>query len=1145
MLTDKTNKENSGYSDQSRPAEAARNYWIKQFEDEVPILQLQSDNDRPIDPSFTKDGLFEKIDTKILTGINEINRALEGNLFEALLSCLSILLYRYTTQGDLVIGSAMAVPKHEGAENEETYPVNTFALRLRFEGTETYEDLLQKSKEAVAYALENRSFTYHDLIEALSLPANTNRNPLFDVSISLHQANKEVTGKLYNGKPFSNDSFSEIAIAKPDINFAFTESENGLDLFLEYNAAIYGQEQMQRMLGHFVNIMDKVVQNPRQGLFEIDFLTEDDKQKLLKDLNNTAAEFPDDKTMVDLFEDQVKKTPGNRAVIYKDVELSYQELNSLSNRFGDYLRKTYRVKPDDLVGIKLERSEWMIIAIIGILKAGGAYVPIAPDLPQERIDYLVKDSACKVLIDEEELEKFRTSGNKYNSENQSVGLQPGHLAYCIYTSGSTGNPKGCLLQHKGLVNRLAWMQKAYPLTGNDVILQKTTFSFDVSVWELLWWAIQGAGVCMLPPGGEKSPQVIAETIEKHNVTVMHFVPSMLSVFLEYVVNDKATLTQLKTLKQVFTSGEALTLSQAERFNDLFPHTALMNLYGPTEASIDVTYFDCKKENLGNTVPIGRPIDNTQIYIVDAFRNLLPPGAAGEICLGGVGLARGYLNRPELTAERFIANPFVNGERIYRTGDLGKWRPDGNVEYLGRMDDQVKIRGYRIELGEIENALSQCELVNQAVVLAKADEEGKKHLVGYVVGKENYDREAVIDFLRSRLPDYMVPALWVEVDHIPLTANGKANKKLLPEFNVKEQIRDQYVEPRTASERVLAEIWEDVLKINRIGVTYNFFDLGGDSLSAVRIVNQIKKRTGKAIQISDFFNYNTIESLDAFLDDSNIKIILKSLVPIKPSGTKAPVYFIHGAGLNVMCFADLAMHLDKEQPVFGLQAIGLAGKSLPKTSVSEIAQTYVSEIMEQNPTGPYAIVGYSSGGFMALEIKRQLELTGREVKLLAMIDTNADHTDNFIVLLPKKLKRHISKWANFSISFLANPKKTIQDQRNINLENEPYRYDAIKLAKESGDKEYYHLLKQIRSIYNKAYENSLTTPFDDFVYLFRAKVCVHYTHDKKFLGWRKFALKGVKDYEIPGNHRTILLKPNVQEFGRILQKVLDETFNNEY
>ncbi|MDB5024425.1 MAG: Long-chain-fatty-acid--CoA ligase, partial [Mucilaginibacter sp.] len=848
-----------------------KDYWLKQFEGEIPILELPADKERPAIKTFNGASLTATIDHQVLEQLNKTGKALGGTLFMSLLACVNALLYRYTGQQDIVIGSPIAGREHPDLEDQIGFYINTLALRTRFNGAESYEHLFQQIREVTLSAYEHQLYPYDELVDALKLPRNINRNPLFDVMVVLQNSMDQDAEFTLNGLQTSVYDKGEHRIAKFDINFIFSESKKGLDLFLEYNTDIYSTEQINRMLKHFENIMASVVGDPKQSLAGIDFLTKKEKQQLLQGLNNTAAEYPKDKTMVDLFEEQVKRTPGNIAVIFEDTELSYQELNILSNQFGDYLRKTYQVKPDDLVGIKLERSQWMIVTILAILKAGGAYVPIAPDYPQERINYLLRDSACKVLIDEQELEKFKRVRNKYNQKNQRAGLQPHHLAYCIYTSGSTGNPKGCLLQHTGLVNRLEWMQKAYPLTANDVILQKTTFSFDVSVWELLWWAIQGASVCMLQPGGEKSPEVIIDTVEKYKATVIHFVPSMLSVFLEYLENDKAKLDQLKGLKQVFTSGEALTLSQAERFNELFPNTSLMNLYGPTEASIDVTYFDCKKETLKGIVPIGKPIDNTQIYILDKFRKLLPVGAAGEICIGGVGLARGYLKRPELTAEKFIENPFIKGERIYRTGDLGRWRPDGNIEYLGRIDDQVKIRGFRIELDEISSVLEKHSKVKDAVVIARAINGQDKELIAYTTGKA--EAAELREYLKEQLPAYMIPGYYVHLETIPLTGNGKANRKALP-LPDSSGIRDAaYVAPSTDIEKALVKIWSEVLGRPKetISVKSDFFDMGGHSIKAIRLLGLIHKELGVKLLLKELFSESRIEQQAVAIANKELKI----------------------------------------------------------------------------------------------------------------------------------------------------------------------------------------------------------------------------------------------------------------------------------
>jgi len=394
------------------------------------------------------------------------------------------------------------------------------------------------------------------------------------------------------------------------------------------------------------------------------------------------------------------------------------------------------------------------------------------------------------------------------------------------SSGTTGQPKGVMIEHTALINRLEWMQKAYPLNPEDVILQKTSYSFDVSVWELLWWMYNGAKVCLLPPNAHKNPQQIVDHIQKHKVSVLHFVPSMLALFLEYLNEHEQKQNKLQTLKQVFTSGEALPLDLNKRFFSLFKQVHLMNLYGPTEATIDVSYFKCSKQ--ATSIPIGKPIDNTQLYILDHNLSPAPLGVRGKIYIAGVGLSRGYLNRPDLTASKFIENPFVEGTRMYDTGDIGRWLPDGNIEFLGRDDQQVKIRGYRIELGEIENAILQYHQdVKQVVVEAKKHNEDKA-LVAYYPISANIDKEALREFLNQKLPEHMVPAFYVQLEKIPLTPNGKIDRKALPGVDREDIIQNEYVEPRNDIERKLVHIWENVLGVNPIGVKDNFFQIGGVS-----------------------------------------------------------------------------------------------------------------------------------------------------------------------------------------------------------------------------------------------------------------------------------------------------------------------------
>jgi D-alanine--poly(phosphoribitol) ligase subunit 1 len=528
------------------------------------------------------------------------------------------------------------------------------------------------------------------------------------------------------------------------------------------------------------------------------FAGQDDLEKIRR-FNQTGRAFADNVTLHELIEAQARLHGDATAVIcdhdktFGAATLTYGQLNEKANQLAHRLRAE-GVGPGQIVGIMVERSFAMMIGLLGILKSGGAYLPIAPDNPPERIAYILEDGGVKtLLVQEKTAGKFSFSGGVVNLEDRQIFSgpaenpahlsRPGDLAYVIYTSGSTGKPKGVTIEHRSVVNRLNWMQNAYPIDPADVILQKTPYYFDVSVWELFWWALQGARLCFLMPGGERLPLAIVETIRRHGVSVLHFVPSMLNAFLEYLDGkEPKVFAGLSSLRRVFASGEALSVSHVHKFNDILgkPTGArLTNLYGPTEATVDVTYFDCPAHNDFDKIPIGRPIDNTRMYILRDGRPVAI-GETGELCIAGVGLARGYLNNPVLTAEKFVDHPATPGERIYRTGDIARWLPDGNIEYLGREDHQVKIRGLRIELGEIESNIREYPGVADTVVVVKKYSENVILIVAYIVGKPGLEIEGLKNHLKRRLPDYMVPNHFERIDHIPLAATGKADRKALPE-----------------------------------------------------------------------------------------------------------------------------------------------------------------------------------------------------------------------------------------------------------------------------------------------------------------------------------------------------------------------------
>ncbi|APC90769.1 MULTISPECIES: non-ribosomal peptide synthetase [Francisella] len=604
---------------------------------------------------------------------------------------------------------------------------------------------------------------------------------------------------------------------------------------------------------------------------------------LIQTVNQTQRAFPQNKTIHQLFEEQVAKTPDNIAVVFEDKQLTYKELNQRSNQLARYIKDKYKsitnqeLQPDSLIALYLDRSLEMIISILAVLKSGAAYVPISPDFPSDRTKYILEDTNSTILISQahlinklkevaQDVEIIATDSQQfqnYAKDNLNTNVQPNNLAYVIYTSGTTGKPKGVALEHQGIINRIVWMQSIYPLTNKDRILQKTPYNFDVSVWELLWANWYGAAIVIAKPDGHKDCDYLYQLINKEKITVMHFVPSMLDVFLNYLSTKESSQSNLQI---VFCSGEALKNNSCDTFYKLNPNISLYNLYGPTEASIDVSYSLCK---LGKKVTIGKPLFNTKLYILDKYLKPVPIGIEGELYIGGVGLARGYLNLPQLTKERFIDNPFATPDdiakgytRLYKTGDICKWLASGEIEYIGRNDFQVKLRGFRIELGEIENVISAIDNIKQCCALVKDET-----LVAYYVASTEIDESVIKNHLAKKLPEYMIPSFYMRLESFPLTINGKLDRKALPDFNIS-NIKQKYLAPTTELQQQMCQIWQEVLKIDKVGITDNFFNIGGNSILAITTIMRINKITNKSYQVIDLFKSQTIQQLSNLEVNSN-------------------------------------------------------------------------------------------------------------------------------------------------------------------------------------------------------------------------------------------------------------------------------------
>lgn len=872
---------------QSEKIKKQEKYWIDLFSDEIPILNMPTDYERTATQSFDGDSVSFEVDEDLTLKLRKLTKETGTTMHMVLLSAFNILLSRYSGQEDIVIGVPVAGRPHEDLQNIMGMFVNTLALRNSPKGDKKYIDFLREVKENCLKAYENQSYQLETLIEKLDVRRDTSRNPLFDVMFNMSEEETNVDIKLDD--VVLKASVASNKVSKFDLTLNAVETNTKINFSIDYCVKLFKKEKVERLSSHYVRILESIVDSAEIKLKEVELLPEAEKNKILYDFNNTKAEYPKHKTIKELFEEQVARTPENVAVIFEGHRLTYRQVNEKANKLAKYL-STNGVKPNEIVAIMVERSFEMVVGILGILKAGGAYLPIDPQYPSERIKYIIEDSNTKILLTQT---KFNDSivfnGKKIDLENKDFYKGSGEnlpnvacehdLAYIIYTSGSTGNPKGVMIENYSLVNRLNWMQRKYPINSNDVILQKTTYTFDVSVWELIWWSLVGAKVYMLQPGKEKDPKSIIDAIEKNKITTIHFVPSMFNIFLEYISEIKQ-IEKLKTLKQIFTSGESLGIQHVNSFkNHIYSKYKinLINLYGPTEATIDVTYFDCLKEDFTECVPIGRPIDNTRLYIIGVNNEIQPLGIPGELCIAGDGLARGYLNKAELTKEKFIENPFEIGGKLYRTGDLVRWLPNGNIEFLGRIDNQVKIRGFRIEIGEIENRLLNYERIKQAIVIDKKDEFEDKYLCAYIVGDKRLSSAEVKNHLRKFLPDYMVPSYIVQLQEMPLTLNGKINRRALPEPEKEDEVVTEFEAPRNKIEQILVKIWSDVLEINNISIGDNFFNLGGDSIKAIRVVSKLHQY-GYDLEIKDLFKYLSIKEVS-----SKVFVVNKSISQAEVEG----------------------------------------------------------------------------------------------------------------------------------------------------------------------------------------------------------------------------------------------------------------------
>lgn len=857
-----------------------KEYWLKQFAGDLPVLQLMGDRIRPAEKTYNGGTVGKRFNATVTEGLRNLVLKQGATLFMGLLGVVNALLYRYTGQEDIVIGSPVAGREHAELEDQIGFYVNTLALRTQFSGDKDFLVLLDLVKQNTLGAYSHQSYPFNVLVDNMDVRSYANRNPLFDVLVVLQNMDPNAGKDDQDLEELQVNSYTEIenVICKFDLSFDFVETGKEIQVNIVYNSDIFNQSTVERLINHLELLLSSIIAHPDVPLNELSYLGEDEEDLILKKFNDTAAAYPDDKAITDLFTEQVIRNPHQFAVFFEDGKLTYGELDEKSNQLAACLISTYGIQKGQSVGIMLDRSEKVIIAIFAILKSGGVYVPIDPDYPVNRKEFMIRDADIRVLITQSgyksDMEYY--SGDIFAIDVQmdmletpadlpAVNVSSGDLAYIMYTSGSTGQPKGVMIEH-GSVVRLVKSMNYVNVCESDHFLSISNFSFDGSVFDIFASLLNGAGLVIPVKEQLLDFKVLSAIIEKYEISVFFIPTALFNALADH------TALQLHGVKYILVGGERLSLYHAKRFAAGYPAVHIINGYGPTENTTFSTYYQVDEVNeQSGSIPIGKPLSNSTCFILHQANDkmmIAPVGIAGEICVGGKGLARGYLNQPGLTEEKFIAHPFAANERIYRTGDLGRWLADGNIEYIGRKDGQVKIRGHRIELGEIEYILQGHPDIDSAVVTANDTDAGTKELVGYFVGKESLSVAEIRSFLSEKLPAYMLPANYIRLNELPLTSNGKVDKRKLADAEGQDLASGAvYTAPVTATETALAGIWEEVLNKKELSTKDDYFELGGNSLTAIIIIRKVIDEMKVSLPLKELFGRRTIERLAQYIDEA--------------------------------------------------------------------------------------------------------------------------------------------------------------------------------------------------------------------------------------------------------------------------------------
>jgi amino acid adenylation domain-containing protein len=1132
----------SNYADElqtlieSKEYKKIESFWVNLYQQHIPVVDLPTDYTRPSLRTYKCDRIDIQLNNTLVENLKKTGAQSGCGFVSTLISAFEIFLYQLTGDNDLTLGLPTAGQSSSGMTHLVGHCVNLLPLRTHINLGDTFLSYLKTRKNQIFDAYEHDQISFGQLLQKLPISRDPARIPLVPVVINFETNPEE--GISFEGLSTALRNNAKLCETF-EIFLNTVISKDNVRLEWSYNTNLFSASTINDMITSFEGLLETLVLNHSDTISSIV------NKKLFSkydSLNQTQSSYPDE-PLNELLNKQAEITPSKIAIEFNDLKITYYELQKQSNQLAHYFIEQ-GIKPGDNVGVSLHRGPELLATLMSILQCGAAYVPLDPNYPKSRLEFILADSQAKYLITNKNnsldfnnsihpiyLDDALSHLENFSANAPKISVSQKNAAYILYTSGSTGKPKGVTITHKNLVNLLFSIAKEPGITENDRLLAITTISFDIAGVELFLPLLKGATIVMTDTETARNGELLLKILETKDISILQATPTTWKMLLESNWNKSLNI-------KGFCGGEALTYDLAQKI--LAKCKELWNMYGPTETTIYSIIKEIKAND--SLITIGKPIANTEVYILNQEGQLVPPGVIGEIVIAGDGVGQGYLNRPDLTSDKFIDNIFESepGSKLYRTGDLGKLLPSNEILCLGRIDHQIKIRGFRIEPEEIENTLMSLHDVEEAVVLAQ-----NHHLIAFVkpIEFDEISNEQINQWkshLASQLPAYFVPNQIKLIKEFPITPNGKLDRNALLNSETIKVDRGVIIEPTTETEKLVAEIWKKHLAPDSVDIRNDFFELGGNSLIAIQVMNELERTTGKRLPLSSLFEYSTIETFSRLLNEDIKTDRWSALVPIKPKGTKTPIYIVHGAGMEVLIFKQLADNLDVNQPVYGLQAKELFNANEEFDSIEKIAAHYVEAVVENNPHGPYALAGYSFGGIIAYEMARKFLELGKKVSMVGLFDTviepNFHHSSPFrkkmaMMFYQNKRRFHILKemtksWKNFK-SYINNKKEFLLDN-HIRTKNFDSVLEQIKHEEFLKTEE---IIQPIKA-------NYWMTPLNIKVDLFRAKEQLSYVDESIFKGWEKFALKGVITHKIPGNHDTILLPQHIKDVANIFQNVLD-------